>query len=60
MVPSRDSRRFRAPDPEMTPEPSAADIYGRDFPVGAVVFEEGDPGSRRRRFEPEESGRNTP
>lgn len=30
----------------MTPEPSAADIYGRDFPAGAVVFEEGDPGSR--------------
>jgi CRP-like cAMP-binding protein len=30
----------------MTPEPSAAEIYGRDFPPGAVVFEEGDPGSR--------------
>lgn len=30
----------------MTPEPSAAEIYGRDFPTGAVVFEEGDPGSR--------------
>lgn len=30
----------------MNPEPSAADIYGRDFPAGAVVFEEGDPGSR--------------
>ena len=30
----------------MTPEPSAADIYGRDFPAGAVIFEEGDPGSR--------------
>ena len=30
----------------MTSEPSAADIYGRDFPAGAVVFEEGDPGSR--------------
>ena len=30
----------------MIPEPSAADIYGRDFPPGAVVFEEGDPGSR--------------
>ncbi len=30
----------------MTPETSAADIYGRDFPAGAVVFEEGDPGSR--------------
>lgn len=30
----------------MTPEPSAAEIYGRDFPAGAVVFEEGDPGSR--------------
>lgn len=27
-------------------EPSAAEIYGRDFPAGAVVFEEGDPGSR--------------
>jgi len=25
---------------------SAAAIYGRDFPTGAVVFEEGDPGSR--------------
>jgi CRP-like cAMP-binding protein len=30
----------------MTPEPSAAEIYGRDLPAGAVVFEEGDPGSR--------------
>lgn len=30
----------------MTSEPSAAAIYGRDFPAGAVVFEEGDPGSR--------------
>jgi len=30
----------------MTSDPSAADIYGRDFPAGAVVFEEGDPGSR--------------
>jgi len=30
----------------MNPERSAADIYGRDFPAGAVVFEEGDPGSR--------------
>ena len=30
----------------MTPEPSAAEIYGRDFPAGAVIFEEGDPGSR--------------
>ncbi|HET6438882.1 MAG TPA: cyclic nucleotide-binding domain-containing protein [Anaeromyxobacter sp.] len=31
----------------MTPqEPSAAEIYGRDFPAGAVVFDEGDPGSR--------------
>lgn len=30
----------------MTPEPSAAAIYGRDFPAGTVVFEEGDPGSR--------------
>lgn len=30
----------------MNPEPSAAEIYGRDFPAGAVVFEEGDPGSR--------------
>jgi CRP-like cAMP-binding protein len=27
-------------------EPSAAAIYGRDFPTGAIVFEEGDPGSR--------------
>ncbi len=27
-------------------ERSPADIYGRDFPAGAVVFEEGDPGSR--------------
>jgi len=30
----------------MPQEPSAARIYGRDFPAGAVVFEEGDPGSR--------------
>jgi CRP-like cAMP-binding protein len=30
----------------MAPEPSAAAIYGRDFPAGAVIFEEGDPGSR--------------
>jgi CRP-like cAMP-binding protein len=30
----------------MTSELSAAEIYGRDFPAGAVVFEEGDPGSR--------------
>jgi len=30
----------------MTSDPSAADIHGRDFPAGAVVFEEGDPGSR--------------
>jgi CRP-like cAMP-binding protein len=30
----------------MPPEPSAAEIYGRDFPAGAVIFEEGDPGSR--------------
>ena len=30
----------------MNSERSAADIYGRDFPAGAVVFEEGDPGSR--------------
>jgi CRP-like cAMP-binding protein len=30
----------------MAQEPSAAEIYGRDFPAGAVVFEEGDPGSR--------------
>ncbi len=30
----------------MTSDPSAAEIYGRDFPAGAVVFEEGDPGSR--------------
>ena len=30
----------------MAPEHSAADIYGRDFPVGAVIFEDGDPGSR--------------
>jgi CRP-like cAMP-binding protein len=30
----------------MIPEHSAAEIYGRDFPAGAVVFEEGDPGSR--------------
>ncbi len=30
----------------MTTERSAADIYGRDFPAGAVIFEEGDPGSR--------------
>ena len=30
----------------MTSERSAADIHGRDFPAGAVVFEEGDPGRR--------------
>ncbi len=30
----------------MSTELSAAEIYGRDFPAGAVVFEEGDPGSR--------------
>jgi len=30
----------------MASEPSAAAIYGRDFPAGAVIFEEGDPGSR--------------
>ncbi len=30
----------------MTSERSAADVYGRYFPAGAVVFEEGDPGSR--------------
>ncbi len=30
----------------MTSDPSAADIYGRDFPAGAVLFEEGDPASR--------------
>jgi CRP-like cAMP-binding protein len=30
----------------MPSEPSAAEIYGRDFPAGAVIFEEGDPGSR--------------
>lgn len=30
----------------MTPAHSAAAIYGRDFPAGTVVFEEGDPGSR--------------
>ncbi len=30
----------------MTSDPSAAEIYGRDFLAGAVVFEEGDPGSR--------------
>jgi CRP/FNR family cyclic AMP-dependent transcriptional regulator len=30
----------------MTTELSAAEIYGRDFPAGGVVFEEGDPGSR--------------
>ncbi len=30
----------------MSSDPSAAEIYGRDFPAGAVVFEEGDPGSR--------------
>jgi hypothetical protein len=32
----------------MTTERSAADISGRDFPAGALVFEEGDPGSRLR------------
>ncbi len=33
----------------MRSDPSAAEIYGRDFPAGAVVFEEGDPGSGRLR-----------
>ena len=33
-------------DLAMATERSPADIYGRDFPAGAVVFEEGDPGSR--------------
>ena len=31
---------------DMSQERSAAEIYGRDFPAGAVVFEEGDPASR--------------
>ena len=32
------------PHPSTMPqEPTAAEIYGRDFPNGAVVFEEGDP-----------------
>jgi CRP-like cAMP-binding protein len=30
----------------MTQDRAAAEIYGRDFPAGAVVFDEGDPGSR--------------
>jgi CRP-like cAMP-binding protein len=30
----------------MPSDRSAADIYGRNFPSGAVLFEEGDPGSR--------------
>jgi CRP-like cAMP-binding protein len=30
----------------MPTDRSAAEIYGRDFPPGAVLFEEGDPGSR--------------
>jgi CRP/FNR family cyclic AMP-dependent transcriptional regulator len=30
----------------MSKDLSAASLYGRDFPAGAVVFEEGDPGSR--------------
>jgi CRP/FNR family transcriptional regulator, cyclic AMP receptor protein len=29
-----------------TPHRAAAELYGRDFPAGAVIFEEGDPGSR--------------
>ena len=40
------SRPPRPTDPAMNPELSAAEIYGRDFPAGAVLFEEGDPGSR--------------
>ncbi len=47
----------------MTPEPSAADIYGRDFPAGAAVFEEGEPGSRMyviQSGESEECGRSAP
>lgn len=27
-------------------EPSAAEMYGREFPAGAVVFEQGDPARR--------------
>jgi CRP-like cAMP-binding protein len=30
----------------MAMDRSPAEIYGRDFPAGAVLFEEGDPGSR--------------
>ncbi|MFO0585355.1 MAG: cyclic nucleotide-binding domain-containing protein [Anaeromyxobacter sp.] len=30
----------------MSSDRTAADIYGRDFPAGSVLFEEGDPGSR--------------
>jgi len=30
----------------MRSDRSAAEIYGRDFPAGSVLFEEGDPGSR--------------
>jgi CRP-like cAMP-binding protein len=29
-----------------TPHRAAADLYGRDFPAGATIFDEGDPGSR--------------
>ena len=29
-----------------TPHHAAAELYGRDFPAGAVIFDEGDPGSR--------------
>jgi CRP/FNR family transcriptional regulator, cyclic AMP receptor protein len=29
-----------------TPRHAAAELYGRDFPAGAVIFDEGDPGSR--------------
>jgi CRP-like cAMP-binding protein len=29
-----------------TPQRAAADLYGREFPAGTVIFEEGDPGSR--------------
>ena len=29
-----------------TPKRSVVDLYGRVFPAGAVIFEEGDPGSR--------------
>jgi len=50
----------------VTSDPSAAEIYGRDFPVGAVALDARAPGALgdrpalERRLEPEESRGNAP